>query len=306
MTEAVPAAPAPVNPAPGAAPRGRYVQCNLAALAVAVAAAVPALLAPTKASPDAPGSGFLAPSWDDGQAEVCRYDAEREIYKQPRPFELVQVVVKEPYDPATRTKPAAPRPGTVDALKLVRIEDAPSGRLYRYRQTLTLRVDRRDPWRLLDAACGSQEWCGNTFALLAPRGPALVKHVHSYFDGEGDREEAFAAGTLLEDQLLVALRARPVDRSIERSLPLLGSLVANKHPAAVPVVARIRVEADETVPTGAGALACGHVKVERDGLPSLEFWIGREAPHVLARWKHGDGRQGTLRSIERTIYWRDP
>src|SRR5581483_5213472 len=169
-------------------PRSLYLRCNVVAALVALAALVAVEAAPSSVSLATTRSDFADALWDDGQAEVARYDATRVQYGKPRDYELVQVVVKEPFDPATRTKPDAPRAGVLDALKLVRVEAIPTGRLYEHRRTVNLRVSRAEPWRLLSAEGGAQDWCGESFALFVPRAGGFVKHVHSYFDGQGDEE----------------------------------------------------------------------------------------------------------------------
>jgi hypothetical protein len=301
-----PPASSPPASAPAAAEavpdRGvRFLAVNAAAVAAAglIALASSSLPLPGRArAPSIARAGtFLDPSWDDEKAEVSRYAATRTIYGRPESYELIQVVVKEPFDPATRTKPDGQRAGVVDALKLVQVHDIGTKKAYRYRQTLVARVERADPARLLDASVTSMEWCGNTFALVTPRGTGFLRHAHSYFDGEGDRDEALPAGTWLEDQLAVALRAMPLELGATLEVLLLPTLVSNRQPAVAPAPAKLVVEADEDVQ----GRRCARVAIG-----GSRWWIGRDAPRPLVKATHPDGRSLELRSIERAAYWVEP
>ncbi|MBI3723031.1 hypothetical protein HY251_03610 [bacterium] len=308
---ATPTPEAPPAPSPGGLPGKRFLAWCSGALGVAAVLAVigffPGDREKTPSGASSRESSLLEASWDDGKAEVSRYDAERTIYKAPRKYELVSIFVKESFDPRTRTKPDAPRAGVLDAMKLMRVEDVPTGRLYRYRQTLTVRIARSEPARVLDAAFGSQEWCGNTSCLLVPRGASLVRSVHSYFDGEGDYEETLPGETWLEDQLPATLRALPLAVGFSLEVKLLPSIVSNRQPrGVVPLLSRLKVDGDETIETGVGSLACARVSVSREGETLSTLWIARDPPRALARYEAKDGGKGTLRSLERLVYWRDP
>jgi hypothetical protein len=287
-----------VNDTPGRFGAANAWALGLAAILAGVSAALPV---PRPAAPQSwDPAGFASnPLWNDGLAEVSRYAARRTVYGRPQDYELVQIVVKELYDPATRTKPEKPRPGAIEALKLLRVYDVPTHRPYRYRQAVVVRVACQDPRRVLDASLTSSEWCGNTFALVVPDARGLVRHVHSYFDGEGDREDVLPATTWLDDQLALTLRAMKLEDGETLTVDLLPSLVSNRQPRSTPSQARLTVARSAEGPDAAV------VTVEAANARST-YLIGRGPGRPLLKVEGQDGSRATLASSERSAYWLDP
>jgi hypothetical protein len=288
----------------------RFLRWNLGALVVGLVALGAGLalargeLAPATPSPEAhdPLGVLSAPDWDDGQAEVARYTAERVLYGQPQAYELVRIAVKERHDPATRTKPTRPTSSSLEAIKTVASHDVPTPRVYDYHQQVICRLAKADARRLLDATLVSAEWCGSTFALLQPQPGDLRREVHSYWDGEGDRIDAVSGDPWLEDQLPFLLRT--LDLSAPQQIQLLPTLLSNRASATQPAAATVRLEAagvSVTVP--AGTYACDHVVVE-DAALVRHYWIGRDALRPLVKFEDATGK-GELASLERVAYWKD-
>lgn len=275
------------------ADRGRrYAIANAVALGVAAALGALGRLVPATPQPLSERfdpAGFASSArWDDGRAEVARYSATRTVHGPPQSYELVQIVAKEAR-------------GGFESLKLVRVLQIPADRAQGSRRTLALRVARSDPRRVLDASVTSQEWAGSAFVLVVPRGAALVRHVHSTLDGEGDREDILPGGTWLEDQLALTLRALPLARGETHDVALLPSLLSNSKPrdrATRP--ARIRVEDDETM----AGRRCARIAVESGNARST-LWIARDDERTLVRADDPDGSRVELRSIERTACRED-
>ena len=336
-------APSPASQPPASSPppdqdalSGRkFMRWNLVAFLLGLLALGAGLLAlrgraeGREGAPDAGGgeasdAGALLfqPRWDDGRAEVARYAAWRTIYGQERPYELVRVAVKEPFDPAARVKPDAARPGipggasgpgVVDAIKTVaahRIGVPPKP--YEYRMSLVVRVPRRAPDRLLDASMSSQEWCGNTFVLVRGALPALPwrREVRGYFDGQADREDGLPEGTILEDQLPLLVRTLDLSGG-PREVTLLPTLLGNKAPDARPYPARIyRARADVLVEVPAGRFRADELVVQAtDGTTPAErpvprYLVACTGARALLRYEDGTGR-GELTSLERSAYWSE-
>lgn len=309
--------PAPPTATPAPAPAltddqtsGRlFVHWNVATLIVGVVALALGWFA-TRASGQEPRAqaGFdpvgLAgdAGWDDGKAEVARYEAKRTIYGGERTYTLVRVVVKEPYDPAQGVKPDDARPGTLDALKVVASHEVPTGKAYDYRQTTFTLLDRRDPRRLLSLTMSSQEWCGNVFVRLMRAGGGLTRTAHSYWDGEADWSDALAGDVWVEDQLPFTIRALdPASAPLE--VDLLPATLANRAPRTRPARARLEVEAaDEQVTTPAGTFRCVRWVV-RAGERVGRYWVAQDAPlRPLVRFEDATGA-GALSSLERSAYW---
>lgn len=297
--------PAPTPPSPPALTddqtSGRmFVRWNAVTLVLGIVALLLGWLA-TRAQ-GAEGPAPFDAGWDDGKAEVARYEAVRTIYGQPRPYELVRIVVKEPYDPRQGVKPDADREGVVDAFKVVAVHEVPTGKPYEYRQTTFVHLDRADPRRALQASMGSQEWCGNTFVRLVRDASGLRRFAHSYWDGQADWDDALPAGVWLEDQLPLTLRALdPAGAPLE--VEVLPTLLGNKAPRTAAVKARLQADAkEERVTTPAGAFECVRWTVDL-GERTLRYWVATGAPRrPLVKYEDGTGA-ATLRSLERDAYW---
>lgn len=302
-----PTMPAPQPPPPPALTEdqtsGRmFVRWNAVTLLVGIVALLLGWFA-TRAQ-GAEGPAAFDAGWDDGEAEVARYDARRTVYAQERPYELVRIVVKEPFDPRTGVKPDVAREGLLDAFKVGAVHQVPTGKPYEYRQTTFVHVDRGEPRRALQACMGSQEWCGNTFVRVVREGAGFRRMAHSYWDGQADWSDALG-DVWLEDQLPLTVRALdPSTKPFE--VDLLPTLLANKAPRTQPARARVQVDPrDERVTTPAGTFACARWTVEVDGR-TLRYWVATDAPRrPLVKYEDGTGA-ATLRSLQRDAYWLAP
>ncbi len=211
-------------------------------------AAIPALVEP----PASRAPGPLDAVWGDKTSEVAHYALD---YGAAPVASVVQVVSYE-----RRT----------DTVRIVRLDETEREGPCPTRTALTVRVARSDPGRLVGATHSTQGSWGSTFTT----------------DPVGSGP--YADDAVLAEQLLLALRAQPLERG-ERTLPLAGGT----RPSVT-----IHVGDDETVETGLGAMKCARVDVGDPGAPWLQVWVGREASHAVARWKQG-GDEGVLEALER-------
>lgn len=308
MSEQGAAEPAAPSLTPNQVSGRTFRRYNAAALAVGVVAvAAGARWAQPAQAPLAAFDplGFAGDArWDDGRAEVARYAATRTIYGAERSFELVRIAVKEPYDPAQRVKPDAPRPGTRSAIKTVAVHEVPTGRAYAYRQQVICRLAQADPRRLLDASGSSQEWCGNTFQVVERRGADLARTAHSYWDGEGDWSDVVRGEVWLEDQLPLVVRALDPEAG-PLTVRVLPTLLTNKAPRTGPLEARVEcAERGVEREVEAGRFRCARWVVSFGGR-EREYWVAEGGARALVAFDDGV-TQGTLRALERSAYWQDP
>lgn len=263
------------------------------------------------AGPSPAASWSLDPSWDDGRAEVARYDARRLVYGRERRFETVILTVKEEMDTRTGVKADPPHDGRslVTVLKSNMLSSIPTEN-YTYHYMTSVFVRRDDPLSLVKLSQSSQEWCGTTYKEVVTWDgpPRLVRH--SYFDGQGDDTVGFPIGrdVLPEEQLLVAVRGLRLDAGQEVALQLYDTLVT--HTAPVPALRAVRARGTAPAPfeTPAGTFSARRVEI-LDGPPAapgtilLSLWV-EEAPRAaLLALEAADGRSLRLKSIERRDYW---
>lgn len=315
MTEPTPApeAAAPPPPAPTLTDdqtSGRmFARWNLVTLIIGVIAVLLGLFAARARGQDAPtapdgdATGFAGQAaWDDGKAEVARYDARRTLYGRERAYTLVRVAVKEPFDPHQGVKADRPGPGVVEAFKLVAVHEVPTGKPYDYRQTTFTHVSRQRPRDVLSLTMSSQEWCGNTFVRVLRGERGLTRAAHSYWDGQADWQDELPSGTWFEDQLPFTLRALDPAAG-PQEVDLLPTTLGNEAPRTTPLRARLEVEAtDEVVTTPAGTFRCARWAVT---LPDrvARYWVAADRPlRPLVRYEDATGA-GTLTSLERSAYW---
>lgn len=243
--------------------------------------------------------------WDDGQAEVSLYDAERTIYGKARPHQLIMVVVKEDLSDA-RVKADPPYEGKklASVLKLNLVSTVQTEN-YPYHFLASIFVRRNDVRRLVKATIGSQEWCGNTFKEILPGTGGTRIHHHSYFDGEGDGESDLPLGSdgLLNEQLLVALRASSLAEGRHVRLRVADPIVTNR---AKPV--RVR-DADllagpvEAVDAPAGRRTCRRFDLRFAEGETASYWIETGGRRALVRMSSPDGSKLLLREQRRRDYW---
>ena len=261
----------------------------LVAAALALATASPAPPPVWK-----PGFG-LAPLWNDGNAEVTRYEARDLRYGVPRTSRAALIVVAEDLRRDRFVKPDRPgEAATVRVLKLNHVRSIPTG-VYTYQQMLSafLGADRLDALKL---TVTSHEWCGNTFVEWRRDRPTL--EIRTYFEDPADADVAFApADALFYDSLPLALRGLDFERTREASVRVVDTLFS-AHPAP-PAIADGRLSVERRPGSPSPGWRVTLVRGERRDV----FEFDAAFPHGLARWERSDG--GALRRVDsrRFRYW---
>jgi hypothetical protein len=237
--------------------------------------------------------------WEDGNAEIARFDARQMRYGELRDGELILITVKEPFDPERLVKADGPHhEHTIDALKLNTLLTFQTG-VYTYRQMASAFVTR-DALAPMKLATSSQEWCGTTSAFFTIRGQRGLLRSFSYFGAEAERSSSLAlpADVVLEDALPVWLRA--LDWDVERrAIHLVPSQLSNRAMTADPVGAEVEVGAVEAIEVPEGRFEARAVTVsfgERRDVYHLEV----TPPHALVRFTRGES------VYERTFLSRAP
>lgn len=278
---------------------------------------IPLLLAAALTLPAPPPAGLpidpafaASPVWDDGKAEVAHYEAHRVVYGIDRSFETTLITVKEEFDARTAVKADEPYEGRTltTVLKLNIVSRIPTTN-YPYDYLTSIFVRRDDPRVLVKAAGSSQEWCGTTFKeVVTWDGPPRLL-FHSYFDGQADGSHPIEldTGRLLEDQLLLVMRAVAPPSGEGTLVAVHESLISNAVPRAPAARLLSLVNAgEETVLTPAGRFETTRYDL-RDGTAKagavLSYWIEKASRRALVRFTAADGRSLLLKEITRRDYW---
>jgi hypothetical protein len=157
-----------------------------------------------------------------------------------------------------------------------------------------------------------QDWCGQVFHEILPS-DTKVRHVlHSYFDGEGDRDESidYPADGVFEDALFHwarGLAAPFLEPGEERDVHLLRSAEESrmKH---VPLawdratLSRSRDVLEVAVPAGSFEVETLTAKVE--GASSWTFRVEKPLPRRIVQWERSDGKRADLVASGRLEYWK--
>jgi hypothetical protein len=256
----------------------------------------------TDSAPAAEGVGSKRswrhdPLWDDGKAEYALYEVTWARYGRLFPGRALLVLVKEPWAPDLDVKADRPRPDGFDVLKLNHLRDVPTG-IYTYHQMASVFL-RRDDGGLRKLAATSSEACGVATALV--RGGRL--QTHSYFDGQGDREQPWPDGALAEDGLPASLRDLVAADRLPAELEVFPSLMSGRYPPALQATRYRVTRSAATVRVPAGELAGIELRLTR-GDEFLSYTFAAAAPHRLLELRRADGTAYRLVKSERLAYWK--
>ena len=237
------------------------------------------------------------PLWDDSRAEYSLYDVQWRRYGHLFPGRVMMITVKELWAPDLDVKADRPRLDSYDVIKLNFMRDVPTG-IYTYHQMASVFV-RRDSGALVKLAASSTEACGISTAHMVDG----RLQMHSYFDGQGDREMPWPADAVSEDALPISLRDY-VQGTPPSAIDVFPSLLTGRF--AKPEPARWTVTKNatdhDTTSVPAGTFACVALTLSR-GDDSQTYLFEKAAPHRLIRFEKSDGTVYRLAKSSRLAYW---
>ncbi len=242
--------------------------------------------------------------WYQGKAEISTFDVEQRRYGQMRRAQEIFVFVTEDFSAQKHVKLDHPETAGTDrvpVLKLNALRRFTTG-IYDYSVMMSVFSPTGiRPSRALKATWSIQDWCGQVFAQ-ANRQPNESYRIRlfSYFESEGDREDALSADWL-EDELWTALRLHPERFEQVENASVMPSMLffRFKHQPLRPYTASIRIEKGERE----SALLLRYTDLPRHVRIQFETaW-----PHRILSWEETDNGQltsrGTLRRILMSDYW---
>jgi hypothetical protein len=274
---------------------------------VTVLAALLALAAPA-------GAQDFWKHWGDGKAELDGYRLTQPRYGAPRSGMALYVFVTEDFSDSLRVKADPgkhPASDVYPVMKLNAIRHFQTG-IYDYKvMTSTfLRVARG--WPVAKVSFSSQEWCGQVWHQLLPKGGRIQGVFHSYFDGEADGTEDLdlPPDGVFEDELPVILRGwngEYLKPGESRTVPFLPSLmwVRLLHRPLVWTTATItRPAKPSEVAVPAGRFAAYVYEVQVEGGRRLTFAVEAKPPFRLVRQTGPNREELALKGSARLAYWK--
>jgi hypothetical protein len=236
--------------------------------------------------------------WDDGLAEVARYEAERIVYGQTRHFEYTHILVKEDFNKEYNVKTDDySRRDLFPVMKVNQFARIPTEK-YPYHYLSSLFYKREKPGQLHKMTSSSQEWCGNTFKAFDHKGKNYRYLYSSYWDGQGNDHMKLKGNIWFEDGLSYTLRALNFRQGLSFEKPVLESQVSNKASKPAIYQAYFQVEDDTTLTQKAWL-----VKVQLDKENISRYWFARDYPNILLKQESHDGRKLRLTEASREAYW---
>lgn len=252
--------------------------------------------------------------WGDGRAELSGYRLSQPRYGAPRQGTAVLIYVTEEFSDSLRVKadPGQHPPSDVyPVLKLNAVRDFQTG-IYDYNVMTSVFARVATGWPLAKVSFSSQEWCGQVYHQILPRGDTLKGTFHSYFDGEADGSDdlSIPPGGVFEDALPILLRGfkgEYLKPGESRTVPLLPSLLSARleHKKLAWTQATIaRAAQTSSVRVPAGSFEVVTWTVTSEGRPTLTFQFEAQAPYHLVRWASDGGEEALLLKSTRLAYWK--
>jgi hypothetical protein len=238
--------------------------------------------------------------WDDGNAEVVKYDAQRVIYGKPRQFEYIYILVKEDFNEEFNVK--TDDYGRKDLFNVMKVNQFARIETdnYPYHLLSSLFYRRNIPASLHKATISSQEWCGNTFKTFNNSGNGYEYKYISYWDGQGEGSFDLPEKVLFEDQLPYSFRALNFRDGLNFNYNIVESQITNK--ATRPTIYNATVEVSDD---SLGDNETWLVLVKLDDEKTNEYSFQKEYPNLMVSQKTWDGRNMQLKSQERNAYWNN-
>ncbi len=245
--------------------------------------------------------------WEQGTAEVAKYQAQRIIYQKPRDFEYTLILVKETFNEEFNVKTDDyQRDDLYDVMKVNKFARIPTDNYpYHYMTSVFLRRDQ--PATVHKLVNTSQEWCGTTAKYFLNQGRNYAFGYNSYWDGQGIGQTTVNGGIMFEDQLSYSLRALKFAEGLSFSAQVAESQVNSK--ATIPEVYEANFEVSRATDFSLntdydlGEVPVWRVRVQLDQDKANDYWFSGEYPNVMLRQSTWDGQALQLKEVYMDDYW---
>lgn len=245
--------------------------------------------------------------WEQGTAEVAKYQAERTVYNKVRNFEYTFILVKETFNREFDTKTDDyDRDDLFDVMKVNKFARIPTDN-YPYHYMTSLFFRRAQPAVVHKLTNTSQEWCGTTSKYFLNQGASYEFGYNSYWDGQGIGQTTVDGNIMFEDQLSYSLRTLSFAEGLSFKQRVAESQITSK--ATIPTIydATFTVNQvndfalDTDYPLEKAPV--WKVRVQLDAQKTNEYWFDSQYPNVLLKQATWDGRQLQLKEVYMDDYW---
>ncbi len=247
-------------------------------------------------------------TWDQGKAEVAKYQATRTIYGKPRNFEYVFVLVKETFNEKYKVKTDDySRNDLFEVMKVNKFARIPTDN-YPYHFMTSIFYKRDQPATTYKLTNSSQEWCGNTAKYFIADGKQYKFGYNSYWDGQGVGETTIKGGFMFEDQLSHSLRALNFTDGLSFQQAVAESQISSKAKEPMIYNATFSVTKDgglqlSTEYDMSQANDVWKVTVQLGSDKTNEYWFASEYPNILLKQQTWDNRNYELKERYMDDYW---
>lgn len=241
----------------------------------------------------------MRPLWEDGLAEIARYDAQQVINGKPLPYELTQVTQLEEFNQQFDVRTDSVQRD--DVFPVVRVSqfgslptDMPP---FHFLTTLFFRRDRPTVLHKLTATL--QEAAGNTSKSFNDDDLQYVETYNSYHDGQGAGRRLLRHEVLFEDALSYCLRGLKFNELPAFDATIVGQQQTSS--AAPPLLYQARVTVTDQAVSDSLA-ASWRVTIVLDKQKQNVYWFAHDYPNLLLRQTTWNGRIRRLKSVTRAVY----
>ena len=234
--------------------------------------------------------------WEDGQAEVAHYNAQRVVYGKVREYDYAFITVKEEFNEAYNVKTDNyERSDLFSVMKVNKFARLETDN-YPYQYLTSLFYKREKPEQLYKMTHTGQEWCGNTFKQFTLTSTGYDYDYNSYFDGYGDGEIKIDGTEMLwEDQLSYVLRTLKFEEGLQFRKPVVESQINTKARTPNIYNAQFAVANRDSVWQVEVSLAEGKTNV---------YTFEKTYPNLMLSQQTWDGQNLRLKEVSRYQYWR--
>lgn len=247
-------------------------------------------------------------SWDQGVAEVAKYDAQRVVYGKPRDFEYVFILVKETFNEEYKVKTDDyERKDLFDVMKINKFCRIPTDN-YPYHYLTSIFYKRKQPSTVYKLTNTSQEWCGNTSKSFLSKGRKYDFSYNSYWDGQGIGKMTVEGNIMFEDQLSHSLRALNFEEGLQFQQRIAESQVNSKATAPKIYEASFSISKDpdlqlNTAYNMSQLSDIWKVSVQLDNEKTNTYWFSGSYPNILLKQETWDEQKLELKESYMDAYW---